>query len=43
MSSALIKNLPISFDIAIKLLEVNHSEREMYKQFVEQSQTENKE
>ena len=41
--AALMKSMSVSFDKAIELLEIDPSEREMYKQLVEQLQTENKE
>lgn len=41
--AALMKSMAVSFDKAIELLEIDPSEREMYKQLVEQLQTENKE
>ena len=41
--AALMKSMAVSFDKAIELLEIDPSEREMYKQLVEQFQAENKE
>ena len=41
--AALMESMSVSFDKAIELLEIDPSEREMYKQLVEQLQTENKE
>ena len=40
--AALMKRMSVSFDRAIELLEIDPSEREMYKQLVEQLQAENK-
>ena len=41
--AALMKSMSVSFDKAIELLEIDPSERKMYKQLVEQIQAENKE
>ena len=41
--AALMESLSISLDEAMKMLKIDPSEREMYKQLVEQVQTENKE
>lgn len=41
--AALMESLSISLDEAMKMLKIDSSEREMYKQLVEQLQTENKE
>lgn len=41
--ATLMENLSISLDEAMKMLEIDPSEREMYKQLVEQIQAENKE